>query len=231
MKVLGLITARGGSKGIPGKNIKMLGSKPLLAYVAQDASVASHISRLVISTEDEQIASVAQKCGVEVPFLRPIELAQDHTPSLEVVVHALKTLENQGEVYDAVCLLQPTSPFKPKGFIDACISRFLELNADSLISVLEVPHQYNPHWVFETGQEGFLKISTGENSLIPRRQELPKAFYRDGSVYVFRKENVLVHNALVFGKTAFMLSNPDYYCNLDTMEDWGNAEKHKYLHH
>lgn len=226
MRVLGLITARGGSKGIPGKNIKMLGKQPLLAYVATDAKAASRIDKLIISTDDQEIAKVAEAYGVEVPFIRPAELAQDTTPSIAVVEHAIRFMEAQGEIYDAVCLLQPTSPFKPEGFIDACIERFIQLEADSLISVLEVPHQFNPHWVFEADSEGRLRIATGEEKLIPRRQELPKAYYRDGAVYVFKRDNVLIHSTLVGGSIGYVVSDINYYCNLDTMVDWRDAESH-----
>lgn len=226
MRVLGLITARGGSKGIPGKNIKNLGGKPLLAYVAQDAKASRLLDRLVISTDDEQIAKVAADCGVEVPFMRPAQLAEDHSTSVDVIAHCLEELHLQGDAFDAVCLLQPTSPFKPEGFIDQCITKFIKLQADCLISVLEVPHQYNPHWVFEENANGILRIATGENVLIPRRQELPKAYYRDGSIYVFKKDNILKQRAIVHGRTAYEISDSRYYCNLDTMEDWKLAEQH-----
>jgi len=194
--------------------------------VAEDGKKAKQIDRLIISTDDNQIASVAEGCGIEVPFIRPPELATDDTSSLDVIAHALTTLEEEGEYYDAVCLLQPTSPFKPAGFIDRCISRFKEIDADCLISVLEVPHQYNPHWVFEEQKSGFITVATGEKDLIKRRQELPAAYFRDGSVYVIKKENIIVHGALLSGDISFVLSNPDYYCNLDTWSDWIRAENH-----
>lgn len=226
MRILGLITARGGSKGIPGKNIKNLGGKPLLAYVAQDAKASRLLDRLVISTDDEQIAKVATDFGIEVPFIRPADLAQDHTPTLDVIAHCLVELQNQGEEFDAVCLLQPTSPFKPEGYIDHCINKFIQSNADCLITVLKVPHHFNPHWVFEENTNGILRIATGEDVLIPRRQDLPKAYYRDGSIYIFKKDNIFKQRAIVHGRTTFEISDARYYCNLDNQEDWRLAEKH-----
>ena len=224
MRVLGLITARGGSKGIPRKNIKNLGGRPLISYVAQDALSAKLIDRVVLSTDDEEIAQVAHNEGVDVPFMRPDFLAQDTSTSLDVIIHAINTLEAEGDKYDAVCLLQPTSPFKPKGFIDQCIERFIDTSVDTLISVLPVPHEYNPHWVFEENDIGLLTISTGEKELIPRRQELPAAYYRDGSVYVFNVKNPIENRSIVSGRVAHIESSSEYYCNLDRMEDWEKAE-------
>lgn len=224
MKILGLIPAREGSKGIPGKNIRTLGHQPLIAYSVIDGISAKYLSKVVVSTDGVKIAEVAKSYGCEVPFIRPKELAQDHTPSIEVVLHAIDFFEQNGEFFDALCLLQPTSPFRPKGFIDDCIQKFVESQADSLISVLEVPHEFNPHWTFEMDMEGSLTISTGEATLIPRRQELPKAFHRDGSVYLSKISLIKEQRALVGGKTVGMLSNKAYYANLDTPEDWEKAE-------
>ena len=225
MRVLGLITARGGSKGIPGKNIKVLGHQPLIAYVIQDGLNAELIDKLIVSTDSEAIAEMAKQYGAEIPFSRPAELALDTTPSINVVIHAIQFLEEKGEFFDAVCLLQPTSPFKPKGFIDACIQKFIDCEADSLVSVLEVPHEYNPHWTFEMDTSGHLSIATGEATLIPRRQELPKAYHRDGSVYISKMSLIKEKNLLVGGKTVGMLTDPKYYANLDTLEDWDKAIK------
>lgn len=224
MRILGLITARGGSKGIPGKNIKVLGHQPLIAYVIQDGLQAKLIEKVIVSTDVEEIAEVSKKYGADIPFMREAALSLDATPSIDVVLHAVRFLEKKGEFFDAVCLLQPTSPFKPKGFIDACIQKFIESQAESLVSVLEVPHEYNPHWTFEMDNNGYLSIATGEAALISRRQELPKAYHRDGSVYISKVSLIKEKNVLVGGKTVGMLSNAAYYANLDTLEDWANAE-------
>lgn len=224
MKILGLIPARGGSKGIPGKNIKVLGHQPLIAYPINDGLNAKYLNRVVVNTDSEEIAEVARNLGAEVPFIRPKELAMDNTPSIDVVLNSIEFFEQKGDFFDAICLLQPTSPFKPKGFIDACIQKFQNSNADSLISVLEVPHEYNPHWTFEMGLEGNLSIATGEQTLIPRRQELPRAFHRDGSVYISKVSLIKERKVLVGGKTVGIVSNKSYYANLDTLEDWQKAE-------
>ncbi len=225
MKILGIIPARSGSKGIPGKNSKLLNGIPLIGYVAKDAMQSKLLDRVIVSTDSEEIGSIASNFGVDFPFLRPKEISTDTSPSIDFIRHALLTLKERGEIYHAVCLLQPTSPFKAPGFIDSCIDKFLSEDLDSLVSVLEVPHEFNPHWVFEDTGEGILKIATGESQLIPRRQDLPKAYFRDGSVYVFKSDLVLEKNTLIGGRLGFMLSQESYYCNLDTMKDWELAEE------
>lgn len=224
MRILGLIPAREGSKGIPGKNIRTLGHQPLIAYTIRDGLTSNYLAKLAVSTDGEKIAEVARQHGVEVPFIRPKELAQDHTPSIDVVLHTIDFFEQKGEFFDAICLLQPTSPFKPKGFIDDCVQKFLKTNADCLISVLEVPHEYNPHWTFEMDLDGSLSIATGEQTLISRRQELPLAYHRDGSVYLSKVSLIKEKRVLVGGKTVGILSNKSYYANLDTVDDWQKAE-------
>ncbi|MEP0713747.1 acylneuraminate cytidylyltransferase family protein [Algoriphagus sp.] len=224
MKILGLIPAREGSKGIPGKNSRTLGHQPLIAYSIKDGIAAHQLNNVTVSTDGADIAKIAIAYGAEVPFIRPKELAQDHTTSLAVVLHALEFFENQGEFFDAVCLLQPTSPFRPPGFVDACIEKFVSTDADCLISVLEVPHEYNPHWTFEMDEEGAMSIATGETTLIPRRQELPMAYHRDGSVYISKVSLIKEKGVLVGGKTVGILSDPSYYANLDTPADWDKAE-------
>lgn len=225
MKILGLIPARAGSKGVPGKNIKLLGVKPLIAYSIEAAMAATNITDVVVSTDGDAIADVARKYGVEVPFLRPASLASDTASSIEVVLHALTELERLNREYDAVCLLQPTYPFRRAADIDKAIIRFLESDADSLISVLPVPHEHNPHWVFEPDAENHLRIATGETEIIKRRQDLPKAYFRDGSIYL-TKTSVLRELKSFFGKhMSYMENNPEWYVNIDTPEDWVLAEE------
>ena len=139
---------------------------------------------MILSSDDAEIIEIAKKAGTNVPFVRPSILATDTTSSIDVVLHALEFMEQSGFFYDAVCLLQPTSPVREEGFIDNAIEKFINKNTDSLLSVLQVPHEYNPHWTFEENIEGNLKIATGDNQIISRRQDLPKAYFRDGSIYI-----------------------------------------------
>lgn len=225
MKILAIIPVRGGSKGVPGKNIKLLGGKPLLAYTSELALQSKYLTEVIVSTEDEPIGEVAKSLGVQVPFMRPMALAQDDTPTIDVLIHALEWYENQTIFFDAVCLLQVTSPIRTLDFLDKAIEKFMASGCDSLVSVQKVPHEYNPHWTFEVNAEGNLKIATGEAEIIPRRQELPTAYHRDGSIYI-TKTDVLLREHSLYGKsTAFIESEPDFYVNIDTMEDWEKAEE------
>src|SRR5690606_26912718 len=171
MRVLGLIPARGGSKGIPRKNIRLLCGKPLLQYTVEAALGAVRLTRIILSTDDEEIAEVGRACGVEIPFLRPAELARDDTPTLPVVKHAVQWLETRGEYFDAICLLQPTNPLRRSEDIDNCIDLLERSHADAVVSVAPVPVKYNPHWVYFQGEDGLLHLSTGEAAPIPRRQD------------------------------------------------------------
>src|SRR5262249_19025072 len=139
MKVLGLIPARGGSKGVPRKNIRLLCGKPLLQYTAEAALAALRLSSFILSTEDEEIVEIGRFCGLETPFLRPSELAEDDTPMLYVVQHALRWMENNGRCFDAVCLLQPTNPLRRAEDIDACIELLEASDADAVMTILPVP--------------------------------------------------------------------------------------------
>ena len=159
--MLGLIPARGGSKGIPRKNARLLAGRPLLDYTAEAALKARRLSRVILSTEDPEIAEIGRRCGLDVPFLRPPELARDDTPTLPVVQHALRWLEERGERFSAVCLLQPTSPLRTAEHIDACIELLEKDGADAVVTVLRVPPEHNPHWVFVRDGDGFLRLATG----------------------------------------------------------------------
>lgn len=225
MKILAIIPARGGSKGIPGKNTKLLNGKPLMSYTSEIALQSRYLTEVIVSTEDKQIVEVAERLGIKVPFVRPMALAEDHTPTLDVIIHALQWFEKQTIFFDAVCLLQVTSPFRTVDFLDKAIVKFIESGCDSLVSVQKVPHEYNPHWTFEVNAEGNLKIATGETEIISRRQELPPAYHRDGSIYITKTE-VLLNGHSLYGKsTAFIESEPDFYVNIDTMKDWEKAEE------
>ena len=224
MKILAIIPARGGSKGVPMKNIKLLGGKPLLAHTAEAAQQSKLLFKTIISTDNEDIATIAKSLNLEVPFMRPPHLAQDSTPTLDVVIDVLKWYENQKINFDAVCILQPTTPFRADGFIDAAIQEFIDSGADSLISVLPVPHQYNPHWCFEIDRNNNLKIATGQQKIISRRQDLPNAYHRDGSIYLTKTATVLNKNSLYGDSVAYIFSPQENYINIDTESDWEKAE-------
>ncbi len=226
MKLLAIIPARGGSKGVPRKNIKLLGDKPLLWYTYQAAKSSNLFDEILLSTDDEEIASIGKEIGFMVPFLRPIELATDAAKSIDVVIHTLNELQKSNRTYDAVILLQPTSPFREKGIINKSFDIFIKTGADSLVSVKKVPHQFNPHWVFKVNENNFLSISTGDEELISRRQELPDAYYRDGQIYITTVEVLLNQKAFTGKKLAYLLNTYEGAdINIDAMDDWEKAEE------
>lgn len=220
MRVLGVVPARAGSKGVPGKNTRLLGGRPLLAYTADAALVAARLDRVVLTTDDEAIAEVGSRSGLDVPFLRPPELAADDTPMIAVLQHAVESLP---EAYDAVCLLQPTTPFRPVGLIDRCIDLLDESGADAVVTMLRVPAEHNPHWVYLREPDGALRLSTGARSPVARRQDLPPAFHRDGSVYVMRAEGIVAGDPYGTHLEAVVL-DPAASVNIDDLDDWARAE-------
>lgn len=223
-KILAIIPARGGSKGIPYKNIKPLAGKPLLAYTIESAQQSKLIDKLVLSSEDDKIINIAKKLGVEVPFKRPAHLSKDKSGSIEVVQHAIKFYKTKKQFFDAVLLLQPTCPFRKPCIIDRAIKKFIKSDADALVSVIPVPHKFNPHWLFELKDNSpYLKIATGEQNIIKRRQDLPTTYYRDGSIYITKIE--VINNGSLYGeKLAYLINDNSYNINIDTEEDWKRAE-------
>ena len=225
MKTLGLVVARGGSKGIPGKNIRLLNGKSLLHYTAAAALASRRLDRVILSTDDSEIAEVGKREGLDVPFIRPAELARDDTPTLPVVQHAVRWVEENGSRYDAVCLLQPTSPLRRAEDINACIDILESSGADAAVSVALVPTEYNPHWVYFQDREGCLTLSTGMKTPIPRRQDLPAAYHRNGCVYVTRRDVVMEQNSLYGERIAGYVMDRSRSVNLDSPEDWEAAER------
>lgn len=225
MRVLGLIPARGGSKGVPRKNIKVLCGKPLLAYTAKSALDSARLTRVILSTDDEEIAEVGRELGLDVPFVRPSELATDTAATFPVVVHAVNDLLAQGDSFDAVCLLQPTNPLRRAADIDACIDIMERTGSDSVVSVLPVPDPFNPMWTFWRKDDGRLVLSSGGSEPIARRQDLPQAYHRDGSVYVTRTKVLFEHGNLYGENIHSYEMDPSHAVNIDTSSDWEKAEQ------
>ena len=224
-RVLGLVTARGGSKGIPRKNLALLLGKPLLQYTAEAALTAATLADVVLSTDDEEIAEAGRQFGLEVPFMRPAELATDKSPTLPVMQHAVSWLEKRGREYSAVCLLQPTSPLRRAEHIDACVNMLFDEVADAVMTVLSVPDHYNPHWSYVQETDGTLRLSTGETEPISRRQDLPPAFHREGSVYVVRRDVLMKKNSLYGQRLLGYPLKPDQGVNIDDPDHLRRAEE------
>jgi CMP-N-acetylneuraminic acid synthetase len=224
MRILCIIPARGGSKGVPRKNIKLLGEKPLLEYTSEVALKSKYLTKVILSSEDDEIIKVAKSIGLDCPFKRPSELAEDNTPTLSVIQHALEFFKNKGEKFDAVCLLQVTNPFRTLKFLDEALQKFINSNTDSLVSVKEVPHEYNPHWTYKLNEQGNLYIATGENEIISRRQDLPKTYHRDGSIYITKTSIITSQKSLYGNSTGYIENVNKIYVNIDTPDDWSKAE-------
>ncbi len=224
MRVLGIIPARGGSQGVARKNVKELCGKPLLAYTVESALRSNRLNRTILSTEDSEIANMGRELGVDVPFMRPVELASDSAPTFPVVLHAVTELEKQNEFYDAVCLLQPTNPLRRSEDIDGCIELLERSGADSVITILPVPHEFNPKWVYWQTVDGELRLSTGDEEPVMRRQDLPEAFHREGSVYVTRRDVLFEFGNLYGSKVLGYRVDVENSVNIDSPADWESAE-------
>ena len=189
-KTVGLITARGGSKSIPRKNVVPVGGKPLIAWTIEAALKSTLLSKTIVSTDDEEIASVCQRWGIEVSFIRPPELSQDESSHISVVLHALKWLEinEEGNPPDYLMLLQPTSPFRTEFDIDNAINLAIEKKAKTVVSVSETHH--HPFLTKRISENGtltdFISDSPAQGSAEIRRQVLPKAYFVNGAIFLNR---------------------------------------------
>lgn len=180
MRLVAIIPARGGSKGIPHKNVVSLAGRPLIGYTIEAALRSLSVDRVLVSTDDPEIADVARTLGAEVPFLRPEDLAGDASPMLGVLRHALFWLEAQGEAVEAIVLLQPTSPLRTSCHIDEAVALFRSTSASSVVSVVAVPHQFNPVSVMRLSEQGTLSPFLGGRVVVTRRQEKPEVYARNG---------------------------------------------------
>ncbi len=182
MKILAVIPARGGSKGLPRKNVLEISGKPLIAWTAGEAKKARGITRLICSTEDDEIAAAAAAAGCEVPFKRPPELASDTARTAQVVMHAVKFFENKGERFDAVMCLQCTTPLRTSSDIEAAIKLYEGSGAKSLVSVCEVSE--SPYWMYTIDAGGKLSKLIDSDYSSQSRQGHPKVFRPNGAIYL-----------------------------------------------
>ena len=205
LRILGLITARGGSKGIPRKNIILLGGKPLISYTLEAARQSKLLSRCIVSTDSQEIIEVCRKLGADIPFVRPIELAQDDTPTLPVVLHALGMLQKP---YDAVMVLQSTNPFRTAEDIDQAIRLLIsDPGADSVISVVKVGDNH-PARMKQVVDGVLIDPPFSEEIEGQRRQDLPEYYLRNGAVYLTRT-NVIIEQQSLKGKRSLAYVMPE----------------------
>lgn len=215
LKILAVIPARGGSKGVPRKNIRELGDKPLIAWTINAAQKSEYIDLLVLSSEDEEIIAVAKKYGCEAPFRRPNELATDNAPGIEPVLHAVKEI---GLTYDYLVLLQPTSPFRTTEDIDGAIVRCLQYKADSCVSVSQA--QKHPAWMHTLDQNEMLIPWMDVQNGWPR-QQLETVYTLNGAVYVIKTSVLLEQRKFIIpGKTLAYPMPPERSLDIDSEFDF-----------
>jgi CMP-N,N'-diacetyllegionaminic acid synthase len=228
MKILGLIPARQGSVGVPGKNTKMIAGKPLLQWSFESAVASGMLDRIILSSDDPQAMDLARDIGLEVPFQRPPELARNNSSMLEVLQHALQTLGQTGYKPDALMLLQPTSPLRSAKTIIQAVS--LLGDAHSVCSVTALPQTHCPHYVMKITDTGFLDYFLPEGKNYTRRQDVPQAYTRNGVVYLTRSEVIRGEHhpegtGSAYGSNCvpLILSGAETI-SIDTFADWQMAE-------
>lgn len=205
MTIVGIIPARAGSKGIPGKNLVALGGRPLITYTFDAARGSRTLTHVLVSTDSEQIAEFARAAGIDVPFLRPAHLAEDATPMLAVLQHAIGTVDVRPEI---VVLLQPTSPLRRAAHVDAAVSLLQESGADSVVSVTAVPHQFTPGSLMRL--EGDRLVPFLSEPLATRRQDKPLLYARNGPAILVTRTQVLDSGRLYGTDTRpFVMSRED----------------------
>lgn len=225
MRVVGLVPARGGSKGVPRKNARPIEGRPLLAWTADAALAAARLERVVLSTDDDEIAAIGRDAGLDVPFRRPAELATDTTPMIDVVLHAMSWLEDHGAAFDAICLLQPTNPLRTADDIDQAVTLMEDTGADTVLATLAIPADHHPDWAFVTDEGGDLHLATGGTEPISRRQDLRPAYHREGSLYLARWSVVRDRRSLYGTRIRAFAIDPARSVNIDTPQDWDRAER------
>lgn len=217
-KVLAVIPARGGSKGVPRKNIRPLAGKPLIVWTIEAAKKSKYIDRLVLSSEDAEITSVAKRFGCEVPFVRPKELARDNASGVDTLVHAVEALPG----YDYAVLLQPTSPLRTPMDIDGCIEMCERKRSKTCVSVME--SEKSPYWMYTISDSGKMRRLLTHRKTPSCRQDLPKVYVLNGAVYVVDSKYLLKKKLLITKDTVPYLMGNMASIDIDTEDDFSLAE-------
>jgi len=230
LRILGVITARGGSKGIPGKNLKLLGGKPLLAYTLESAEESAVFDRVILSTDDAEIAAAARARGCEVPFMRPADLAQDETPHLPVMIHAVAWLRDREDYRcDAVMILQPTSPFRTPDDIRNAVRLLESSGADSVVGVSAVPPHFNPMRMLAADEGGVATLFVSGEPVRRRpvrRQDLPNVWAINEAIYLFRSPLLFAAEPSLYGdRTVIYVMPAERGLAIDDARDWDAAER------
>ncbi len=216
--------ARAGSKGIPGKNLRLLGGRSLIDYAARAARESGVVDRAVLSTDAEDIAAEGRRAGLQVPFLRPGSLAQDDTPMKPVIEHALASLAESGFTPEIVLLLQPTSPLRTPAHLREAVRLLRESRADSVVTVVELPRHLSPDYVMRI-DAGELKPFLAEGARVTRRQDARPAYVRDGTVYAFWARTLAEQGSIYGEHCVPLLVDAAHSITIDSQADWDAAER------
>lgn len=223
MKTLCLINARSGSKGVPRKNIKPLNGKPLIAYSIETALKSRRIGRVVVSTDSQNIADVAKAYGAETPFLRPPELATDTAKQIDAMIHAVAALEQAGDRYDYICILQPTCPLRSAEDVDGALQLLLDSGADSVITVTDVGGRH-PRTLYTQNPDGQIRAYLDSAPGGVLRQDFENLLWRTGAVYAMKRD-ILMEQRSLYGQDIRGYPVPEERSfNIDTIFDWELTE-------
>lgn len=220
-RILAIIPARGGSKGIPNKNITNLCGKPLIAYSILAAQASQYIDDIIVSTDSEQIRDTSVEYGASVPFLRPAALASDTSKTIDCMIYTINELKKQGQHYNCVVLLQPTQPIRTEGMVDEAISLLLDSTEDSLVSVTAVTE--HPILMRTITKEGTLKSLLPMSSTV-RRQDFPNVYRVNGSIYINRINSHFNSSTSLNDNLLPYFMEESYSVDIDSYEDLKKAE-------
>ncbi len=220
--MVALIPARGGSKGIPGKNINLMHGRPLIAHTIEAARAARKVHRVVVSTDSEEIAAAAMAAGAEVPFMRPAELAQDGSLAIDAYLDAVARLQAAGEKLADFCVLQPTSPLRLSLDIDEAITQFEKRSADSVISVCEAPHPLA--WFRRIDKDGVLRVHETGKQKPGNRQDEETMYVPNGAIFVLRTDFIKRREGYYSDATFAYVMPADRSVDIDVPFDWRIAE-------
>jgi len=218
---MAVIPARGGSKGLPRKNIRHINGKPLIYYTIKEAQESKFLDRTIVSTDDKEIAEIVISYGVEV-ITRPADLAMDDTPSLPVFRHAIQYLEDVCDTYyNTIVILQPTSPLRTAADIDGAVSKYLQTGCGSVVSVCKTEHP--PHWMYTLKGDILKPVIEGGDKII-RRQDIPEVYRLNGAVYVTHRDNIMKQNRVITDDTRAFIMPEEKSIDIDTELDFKLVE-------
>ena len=218
--LLVIVPARGGSKGLPNKNLLSLKGKPLIAWTIEAAQKCKFVDKVLVSTDSPQIKEVSNMYGAETPFLRPKELSDDKALSIDVILHTIQNVED----YEYVCMLQPTSPLRTEKDIENAFKLLLKHNANACVSVTE--SNQSPYWSFQISKDEKLRPLFDFENLPLRRQDLPNTYYLNGAIYIAKSSWLVNSRSFLTNETIAYIMSSDISIDIDTIDDFKLAENY-----